>query len=107
MSIGLEKILKIKSKIKLEQLYNTLASLIILLIISFAFIALNRPISVQQFHAVLEISEQQNCPESQDIAILLSRQPEVSTGQYLKLMQAYHFEAARAHQLPAWTEEQS
>ncbi len=57
MSIGLEKILQIKSKIKLEQLYNLLASLIILLIISFAFIALKRPISVQHFHAVLEISE--------------------------------------------------
>ena len=53
MSIGLEKILQIKSKMKLEQLYNIFISLIVVLILILAFLALKRPISVQQFNNVV------------------------------------------------------
>lgn len=105
MSIDLEKILQIKSKIKLEQLYNIFVSLIVVLILILASIALNRPISVQQFHNVLKISEQQICPESQEFAIVLSQQYQVNMKQYLTLMQAYHSESTKAHQLPALAEE--
>ena len=104
MSIGLEKILQIKSKMKLEQLYNIFISLIVVLILILAFLALKRPISVQQFHNVLKVSEQQNCPESQDMAIVLSQKHQVNMGQYLKLMQAYQSETGQVHQLPPLAE---
>lgn len=105
MTIGLEKILQIKSKVELEQLYNIFVSLIVALILVLAFIALNRPISAQQYHNILLISEQQSCAESQNAAIALSHQRKVNMGQYLKLMQAYHSETVRAHQLPAVAED--
>lgn len=106
MSIDLEKILQIKSKIKLDHLYNTFVSLIIFSILVLASIALSRPISVTQFNHVLKISEQQTCPETQVMARHLSQQPQINMGQYLKLMHAYHAESAKAHQLPAWSEDQ-
>ena len=81
MSIGLEKILQIKSKLKLEQLYNIFISLIVVLILILAFLALKRPISVQQSHNVLKVSEQQNCPESQDMAMVLSQKHQINMGQ--------------------------
>ena len=105
MSIGLEKILQIKSKLKLEQLYNIFISLIVVLILILAFLALKRTISVQQFNNVLKVSEQQNCPESQDMAIVLSQKHQVNMGQYLKLMQAYHSETVQVHQLPPLAEQ--
>ena len=105
MSIGLEKILQIKSKMKLEQLYNIFISLIVVLILILAFLALKRPISVQQFHNVLKVSEQQNCPESQDMAMVLSQKHQVNMGQYLKLMQAYPSETVQVHQLPPLAEQ--
>lgn len=110
MAIDLKRIFKsilqFKSKIQLEQVYNIFISFIILLILVLGLLALNRPISVEKFHNVLKISEQQNCPESQSSALALSQQREIKMGQYLKLMHAYHTETERAHQLPAQVLEQ-
>lgn len=110
MSIDFKRILKsllqFKSNIKLEQIYNIFVSFIILLILLLGLLALNRPISMQKFHNVVMLSEQQSCPGSQELALSLRQQNEVSMGQYLKLMHAYHAESERAHQLPALAEEQ-
>lgn len=109
MSIDLKRIHKsifqFRSKITLEQIYNLFICFIILLIIILGLFALNRPISSQKFHHVLRIAEQQSCPESQNLAQALTLETEISMGQYLKLMHAYHSESERAHQLPAVTEE--
>lgn len=108
MSIDLKRIhksiLQFKSKITLEQIYNVFICFIILLIIILGLFALNRPISSEKFYNVLHIAEQQSCPASQDLAQALTLEAEVSMGQYLKLMHAYHAEAKRAHQLPAVTD---
>ena len=106
MSIDLKKILQFKSKIGLEQVYNIFVSFIIALILVLGLLALNRPISIQKMHNILIISERQSCPDSQNLAVALSQQHEVTMGQYLKLMHAYQAETARAHQLPALAEEQ-
>lgn len=100
MIIDLEKIHQFKSKIKLEQLYNYLISMIIVLIIILSYFALYRPINVQQHTAVIQLSQQHSFPATQEMAEKLSLQRQISMREYVKLIQAYQQESQRAHQLP-------
>ena len=100
MILDLNKIHQFKSKIKLEQLYNYLIVLIVVLIIILASMALYRPIGVPQYKAVLQLSQQYSYPETQEMAEQLAARHQISMHQYIKLMQAYQQESHRAHRLP-------
>lgn len=100
MRIAIEKIVQLKSEIKLEYFYNILIVSIITIIIFLASFALYRPISVLQFQNIVQLSAQANYPDTQRIALLLVQQPKVLYVEYFKLMQAYQWELKRAHQLP-------
>ncbi|WP_180114565.1 hypothetical protein [Acinetobacter sp. YH12063] len=106
MTIDLEKIIQFKYKIQLEQIYNIFVSVMIVVILVLAVIALYRPISVQQYQNVSRLALQQSYPETQEMAMLLRQQDRIRVGAYLKLMHAYQMESVRAHQLPALAEEQ-
>ncbi len=100
MHIAIQKIVQLKSKIKLENVYNMLIVTIIAIILILAFIALHRPISVKQFENIVKLSSQANYSDTQAMALHLIQQPQVPYAQYFKLMQAHQLEMTRAHQLP-------
>jgi len=100
MHIAIQKIVQLKSEIKLENVYNVLIVTIIAIILILALIALHRPISVTQFENIVKLSSQANYPDTQEMALLLMQQHQVPYGQYFKLMQAHQLEMTRAHQLP-------
>ena len=106
MHIALQKIVQLKSQIKLEDIYNGFIATIIAIILSLAFIALHRPISVQQFENVVKLSAQANYPDTQEMALLLMQQPQIPYAHYFKLMQAHQLEMTQAHQLPPLQPEQ-
>jgi len=106
MHIALQKIVQLKSKIKLEDIYNGFIVTIIATILVLAFIALHRPISVQQFENVVKLSTQANHPDTQQMALVLMQQHKIPYAQYLKLMQAHHLEMSQAHHLPPLQPEQ-
>lgn len=100
MHIAIQKIVQLKSELKLEYLYNILIAFIITIILVLASFALYRPISVIQFKNIVQLSVQANYPDTQEIALTLVQNPQVSYMQYFKLMQAYQWELKQAHQLP-------
>jgi hypothetical protein len=106
MHIALQKIVQLKSQIKLEDIYNGFIATIIAIILILAFIALHRPISVQQFENVVKLSAQANYPDTQEMALLLMQQPQIPYAHYFKLMQAHQLEMTQAHQLPPLQPEQ-
>ncbi|MGX5700711.1 hypothetical protein E0H88_09280 [Acinetobacter sp. ANC 4216] len=106
MHIALQKIVHLKSKIKLEDIYNGFVVTIIAIILILAFIALHRPITVKQFENVVQLSAQANYPATQEMALLLMQQPQIPYAQYFKLMQAHHLEMTQAYQLPPLQAEQ-
>ncbi|MEJ2898975.1 hypothetical protein [Acinetobacter sp. NS-4] len=106
MHIALQKIVQLKSQIKLEDIYNGFIATIIVIILSLALIALHRPISVQQFENVVKLSAQANYPDTQEMALLLMQQPQIPYAHYFKLMQAHQLEMTQAHQLPPLQPEQ-
>ncbi|MEZ2904099.1 hypothetical protein ACBQ24_15470 [Acinetobacter terrestris] len=106
MHIAIQKIVQLKSEIKLENVYNVLIIAIIAIILILALIALHRPISVTQFENIVKLSSQANYPDTQEMALQLMQQPQVPYGQYFKLMQAHQLEMTRAHQLPPLQAEQ-
>ncbi|WP_425916606.1 hypothetical protein [Acinetobacter sp. TSRC1-2] len=99
MHIAIQKIVQLKSEIKLENVYNVLIVTIIAIILTLALIALHRPISVSQFENIVKLSSQANYPDTQEMALHLMQQPQVPYAQYLKLMQAHQLEMKQAHQL--------
>lgn len=105
MSIDIAKIIELKSKIKLEQIYNFMVIFIITVILVLATVALYRPVNIMQFNNVMTLAQQQNLPQTQEMALSLIEQrvaqQQIHVGQYLKLMHAYQLESVRAHQLPA------
>jgi len=100
MYTAIQKIVQLKSEVKLEYVYNVLIVAIIILILMLALIALHRPISLKQFENIVTLSSQANYPDTKEMALVLKQQQQVSYGQYFKLMQAYQLEIAQAHQLP-------
>ncbi|MGE8561981.1 MAG: hypothetical protein ACN6NJ_13725 [Acinetobacter sp.] len=106
MHIAIQKIIELKSEIKLEKVYNVLIVTIIAIILILASIALHRPISVSKFENIVKLSAQANYPASQEMALQFIQQPQISYGQYFKLMQAHQLEMTRAHQLPPLQVEQ-
>ncbi|MGE8558809.1 MULTISPECIES: hypothetical protein [unclassified Acinetobacter] len=106
MHIALQKIVQLKSKIKLEDIYNGFIVTIIAIILILAFTALHRPITVKQFENVVQLSAQANYPDTQEMALQLMQQHQIPYAQYFKLMQAHHLEMRQAHQLPPLQPEQ-
>ena len=107
MFLVLDKIQQIKERFTLEQIYNATVGFIISLILIFALIALYRPVSAQQYQALIFLTEQEHYPESQKIALSLTVQEQrISMGQYLKLMHVYQYETQRAQTLPAYVVEE-
>lgn len=100
MSIDTEKLSQFFSRIKLEQIYNSVVIFIIAVILFLAAFALYRPLSIVQITQIQQLSKQQNLPQTQDMALALLEQQHIRRGQYLKLMQAYQQESLRARQLP-------
>ncbi|MGE8539298.1 MAG: hypothetical protein ACN6NI_08435 [Acinetobacter sp.] len=100
MSIDTEKLSQFFSKIKLEQIYNSVVIFIVVVILFLATFALYRPLSISQITQIQQLSEQQSLPQTQDMALALLKQQPIRRGQYLKLMQAYQQESLRARQLP-------
>lgn len=100
MSIDTEKLSQFFSRIKLEQIYNSVVIFIIAVILLLAAFALYRPLSLSQVTQIEQLSKQQNLPQTQDMALALLEQQHIRRGQYLKLMQAYQQESLRARQLP-------
>ena len=96
----IQKIIQFKTEFKLEQVYNAFVVLIIALILILAASALHRPINVERFNTVKQIANQSIYPDTQNMAQALLAQPEISFGQYLKLMQAHQMEMTQAKQLP-------
>ena len=72
----------------------------VVVILFLAALALYRPLSISQITQIRQLSEQQNLPQTQDLALALLEQQHIRRGQYLKLMQAYQQESLRARQLP-------
>ena len=72
----------------------------VVVILFLAALALYRPLNISQITQIRQLSEQQNLPQTQDLALALLEQQHIRRGQYLKLMQAYQQESLRARQLP-------
>ncbi len=106
MHIALQKIVQLKSQIKLEDIYNGFIVIIIAIILILAYAALHRPITVKQFENVVQLSAQANYPDTQEMALQLMHQPQIPYAQYFKLMHAQHLEMTQAHQLPPLQPEQ-
>ena len=102
MSIDTEKLIQWFSRIKLEQIYNIVVIFMVVVILFLAALALYRPLNISQITQIRQLSEQQNLPQTQDLALALLEleQQHIRRGQYLKLMQAYQQESLRARQLP-------
>lgn len=92
---------KFKSKLHVEYLLNSILGVIIAFIVMTAIYGLVRPISIDQFHQVTQISKQQSFPETQEMAEALLTQKQIHTLQFYRLMHAYHFESSRINQYPA------
>lgn len=91
----------VKAHIKLEQIYNHVLILMMITILSISLMALLRPISVQQHQQLYKIAHQSRYLKTQEMAFFLLAEPQVSMGQYLKLMSALQYEKNQANQLPA------
>lgn len=99
MHTAIQKIVQFKSELKLESIYNLVVIIIIFVILFLASTALYRPISMQQFENIRQLSTQAQYPDTQNMATVLKQKSPISYGQYLKLMQAYQLESRRARQL--------
>lgn len=75
---------------------------IIMLIVVLSSIALSRPISPNQFENVSRLSHQATFPETQEMALDLILENQISYIDYFRLMQAHQFEQNRAKQLRHW-----
>ncbi|AXY56846.1 hypothetical protein CDG60_09930 [Acinetobacter chinensis] len=101
MHIAIQKIINIKSKFSLEQIYNGVILLIVAVIMLLSVFALLRPIGSVQFENIKKLSMQQVHTQTQEMATVLMEQEHISYDEYLKLMQAHQTELHQAKQLPA------
>ena len=101
MLISKQNFLKLKSEFRLERVYNVIVAVMIGSIFVIAYRALHYPIHDKQYHDVVMFSHQASNPKTQEMARQLLRKTEIDVGDYLKLMQAYQFESAKAKHYPA------
>lgn len=101
MLISKQNFLKLKSEFRLERIYNMIVLVMISLILITAYRALHYPIRDEQYRDVVMFSHQASNPKTQEMAEQLLRKTEIDVGDYLKLMQAYQFESAKAKYYPA------
>jgi hypothetical protein len=100
MQRAIQIINQFKSKVNLEQVYNVFVVFIISIILILSAIALFRPISPERVSHVVTMAKEPIYPETQEMALALLSQRQISLGQYLKLVQAHQVELTRAKQLP-------
>ncbi|SPL70913.1 hypothetical protein [Acinetobacter stercoris] len=101
MLIFKQKILNLKSQFHPEYFLNALIVLIIIFIIVLATFALARPIQVQQYQKVVDLSYQATYPETQQMAKQLLQQSVIHRVDYFRLMHARHFEKVHTKKYPA------
>ena len=103
--ISKHKVLQSKLRLKIDQFYNALVSIIILSIFILAFYALKLPVNPLQYQQVLQFSQQASHPKTQQMAVHILENSQIRREDYLKLLSAYQFESSRIKEYPAMAQE--
>lgn len=106
MFLVLNQLKRLKTQMSVVQISQYLLLLMVGVIVALALMALYRPISNHNFLAIQSITQQENYPNSQKIALSLLNEPQINMAQYLKLMHVYQYEAQREKTLAPYVVEQ-
>lgn len=101
MLISKDQILKFKAQFQIEYVFNAILAVIIAFILVTAIYGLVRPVSLDQFSQVIQLSKQQAFPETQEMARELLIQEKIRNVDFYRLMHAHHYEFSRINQYPA------
>lgn len=101
MLISKDQILHFKSHINLEFFLKMAIMAVVVFILMISTYALFRPINVEKYQQVAQLSLQEGYPHTQALAQHLQLQPQIATHEYFRLMRAYAYELHRVKEYPA------
>lgn len=101
MLISKDQYLHFKSHIHFESFLKMAIMAVVVFILILSTYALFRPIDVEKYQQVAQLSLQASYPHTQTLAQHLQKQPYIATHDYFRLMRTYAYESGRVKEYPA------
>ena len=92
---------KFNTQFKLEPVLNGMVMVMIFVMLVISGLALVRPVSVEHYQKMKQLSKQAAYPYTQKMAQRLITNPDVCTADYFPLMHAYQHEERHVKKYPA------
>lgn len=92
---------KLYSAFPLESFLNFFVVCMIVGMVFLATLALIRPITPTQYQHITQYSQQAAYPKTQQLALHLRQQQQISIAEYFRFLRAYNFEKQHIKEYPA------